>query len=61
MVNVMHMKTTLWDRKGRLRKDSHPPEHSHVLIRKPDTSQVGNSIEDAPGSVAAGAEICNID
>lgn len=55
------MKISLWDQKGELQKDSHSPEHLCVLIRNPDTSQVGNFIECAPGSGAAGTDGCDTD
>lgn len=31
-----------------------------MLIRNPDTSQVGSSIEYAPGSGAAGTDVCTL-
>lgn len=61
MVIVIRMTITLWDCKGEHQKGIHPPEHVHVLIRNPDPSQVGNSIEYAPGSGAAETDIFNID
>lgn len=61
MVNVIHMAITLWVCKEEHQKGIHPPEHVLVLIRNPDTSQVGNSTEDAPGAGAAETDIFNID